>query len=220
MFASPSGSSPAKTFLARPARHRFIFRTDKHFRARLEHAGAARGATAEIDPVAPPPVHLHAVVPPPFTILKGIRKLEQGTTLSIDAAGRTVERRYWSLKAQRPAIAKTAAEWTEAIHEALRVAVKKRIEIADVKVGVLLSGGLDSCCSSRAAGGAGRQRPDDILHRFRGLSRAYGEERGTNSNIPTPSPITSARATTSTAFPTPRYCAACPKPSTAWPSRW
>jgi asparagine synthase (glutamine-hydrolysing) len=34
--------------------------------------------------------------------------------------------------------------WTEAIHESLRQAVKKRIEIADVKVGVLLSGGLDS----------------------------------------------------------------------------
>ncbi len=39
---------------------------------------------------------------------------------------------------------KTEAEWTEAIHASLRQAVKKRIEIADVKVGVLLSGGLDS----------------------------------------------------------------------------
>ncbi|GAB1392023.1 N-acetylglutaminylglutamine amidotransferase [Rhodocyclaceae bacterium] len=106
---------------------------------------AAGGVDTAIDPVA---LHhqfmLHSAVPPPQTILKGIRKLEQGTTLTLDAAGHEAVRRYWSLKAQRPAIAKTEAEWTEAIHAALRVAVKKRIEIADVKVGVLLSGGLDS----------------------------------------------------------------------------
>ncbi|MGC8808587.1 MAG: asparagine synthase-related protein, partial [Thiomonas sp.] len=87
---------------------------------------------------------LHAVVPAPFTILKGIRKLEQGTTLTIDAAGRTIERRYWTLTAQRPAVAKSEAEWTEAIHAALRHAVRTHLDIADVKVGVLLSGGLDS----------------------------------------------------------------------------
>jgi len=87
---------------------------------------------------------LHAVVPPPHTVLKGIRKLEQGTTLTLDASGRTTARRYWSLRAQRPALPLSEQQWTAAIHEALRAAVKKRLEIADVKVGVLLSGGLDS----------------------------------------------------------------------------
>ncbi|MDI6750312.1 MAG: N-acetylglutaminylglutamine amidotransferase [Rhodocyclaceae bacterium] len=98
-----------------------------------------------LDPVA---LHhqfmLHASVPAPFTILKGIRKLEQGTTLTIDTAGRTFERRYWQLRAQRPAVAKSEAEWTEALHAALRHAVRTHLDIADVKVGVLLSGGLDS----------------------------------------------------------------------------
>ncbi len=106
-------------------------------------------ATGEVDTaIDPVALHhqftLHSVVPPPFTILKGIRKLEQGTTLTIDAAGRTTARRYWTLHAQRPAGPKTEGEWTDAIHAALRTAVKKRSEIADVKVGVLLSGGLDS----------------------------------------------------------------------------
>lgn len=106
---------------------------------------ASGGIDTHLDPVA---LHhhfmLHASVPAPFTVLKGIRKLEQGTTLTIDAAGRVFERRYWQLHAQRPAVAKSEAEWTAVIHDALRHAVKTHLSIADVKVGVLLSGGLDS----------------------------------------------------------------------------
>ncbi|MFP5409708.1 MAG: N-acetylglutaminylglutamine amidotransferase [Gammaproteobacteria bacterium] len=106
---------------------------------------AAGGVDTSIDPVA---LHhlftLHAVVPAPRTIFNGVRKLAPGTTLTVNARGELLHRRYWSLRAQRPAVPRTEAEWTEAIHESLRQAVKKRIEIADVKVGVLLSGGLDS----------------------------------------------------------------------------
>ena len=106
---------------------------------------AAGDIDTTIDPVA---LHhqftLHSSVPPPFTVLKGIRKLEQGTTLTIDMTGHATSRRYWTLHAQRPAVPKNEGEWTDAIHAALRTAVKKRSEIADVKVGVLLSGGLDS----------------------------------------------------------------------------
>ncbi len=106
---------------------------------------AAGGVDTGIDAVA---LHhlftLHAVVPAPRTIYNGIRKLAPGTTLTVNARGELLHRRYWSLQAQRPATPKTEAEWTEAIHDSLRQAVKKRIEVADVKVGVLLSGGLDS----------------------------------------------------------------------------
>ncbi len=106
---------------------------------------AAGGVDTSLDAVA---LHhhftLHAVVPAPRTLYNGIRKLAPGTTLTVNARGELRHRRYWSLKAERPAVARTEAEWTEAIHESLRQAVKKRIEIADVKVGVLLSGGLDS----------------------------------------------------------------------------
>ncbi len=106
---------------------------------------AAGGVDTQIDPVA---LHhqftLHAVIPPPHTILQGIRKVAQGTTLTLDLQGKTSSRRYWQLHAQRPAIAMTEAEWIEAIHASLKAAVKKRLEVSDVKVGVLLSGGLDS----------------------------------------------------------------------------
>ncbi|MDP2432553.1 MAG: N-acetylglutaminylglutamine amidotransferase [Pseudomonadota bacterium] len=98
-----------------------------------------------LDPVA---LHhhftLHAVVPAPRTVLAGIRKLAPASHLMIDARGGARETPYWRLSARRPATPMSEAEWTEAIHASLKSAVKKRLAIADVKVGVLLSGGLDS----------------------------------------------------------------------------
>lgn len=87
---------------------------------------------------------LHAVVPAPRTILRGIRKLEPAHCVTIDSLGGRHLRRYWTLNARRPAEQYTQTEWQEKIHQALKLAVKRRIEIADVPVGVLLSGGLDS----------------------------------------------------------------------------
>ncbi|CDH46329.1 N-acetylglutaminylglutamine amidotransferase [Candidatus Contendibacter odensensis] len=98
-----------------------------------------------LDPVA---LHhqltLHAVIPAPRTILQGIRKLAPATTLTLDASGNERSRVYWNLRAMRPAMPRTEAEWTEAVHAALRLAVRRRLDVADVPVGVLLSGGLDS----------------------------------------------------------------------------
>jgi asparagine synthase (glutamine-hydrolysing) len=106
---------------------------------------AAGGVDTAIDPVA---LHhlftLHAVVPAPRTILQGVRKLPPAHWLRIEANGDREERAYWHLDATRPAQPLTDGEWLDAIHESLRLAVKKRSEVADVPVGVLLSGGLDS----------------------------------------------------------------------------
>ena len=87
---------------------------------------------------------LHAVVPAPTTILSEVRKVRPGYTMRVRADGSVSERRYWSLEARRPVIARSDDEWVEAIHEALMLSVKRRKDIADVPVGVLLSGGLDS----------------------------------------------------------------------------
>ena len=106
---------------------------------------AAGGVDTRIDPVG---LHhqltLHAVVPAPRTILAGLRKLAPGTWMSVEADGRTRHGRYWDLEATRPARPLSEAEWTERVHAALREAVRIRLDIADVPVGVLLSGGLDS----------------------------------------------------------------------------
>jgi asparagine synthase (glutamine-hydrolysing) len=106
---------------------------------------AAGGVDTAIDPVG---LHhqftLHAVIPAPRTVLRGVRKLAPGHTLTVEADGRRRANRYWQLEARRPANVLSEGEWTEAIHGALRRAVRRRLEIADVPVGVLLSGGLDS----------------------------------------------------------------------------
>ncbi len=106
---------------------------------------AAGGVDTSIDPVG---LHhqltLHAVIPAPRTILAGLRKLPPATTLTIEADGRERERVYWRLPAHRPERALSEWEWAEAVREALVAAVDKRLRIADVPVGVLLSGGLDS----------------------------------------------------------------------------
>jgi asparagine synthase (glutamine-hydrolysing) len=125
-------------YYAEDARH---FRFASNTQALL----AAGEVDTRIDAVA---LHhlftLHAVVPAPRTILNGVRKLAPGTTLTVTPDGRLAHRRYWHLDALRPATPKTEAQWAEAIEACLKDAVRKRSEVADVKVGVLLSGGLDS----------------------------------------------------------------------------
>lgn len=85
---------------------------------------------------------LHAVVPAPNTILNGINKIKPATTLSIDTNGKITEKIYWQPKAQRVGLSDD--EYIERTHELLTDAVLKRMHAADVPIGVLLSGGLDS----------------------------------------------------------------------------
>ncbi len=87
---------------------------------------------------------LHAVVPAPRTVLKGIRKIPPAHSLMIHSDGRQELKPYWNLVAKRPEESRSEQEWIDAIHDSLKTAVRRRNEIADVPVGVLLSGGLDS----------------------------------------------------------------------------
>jgi len=87
---------------------------------------------------------LHAVVPAPRTLLRGIRKLPPAHLMVIDAQGRERLTAYWQLDASPPAQPLSEQEWLEATRDALLEAVRRRRVVADVPVGVLLSGGLDS----------------------------------------------------------------------------
>src|SRR5438093_1626684 len=96
-------------------------------------------------------------VPGDLTIFKGVRRLRPGEACEIDvASGQQVRRwRYWRLQEGRPRRL-CPAELAELIVQAVRSRL-----IADVPVGVFLSGGLDS---SLLASLAARQVPG--IHTF------------------------------------------------------
>jgi asparagine synthase (glutamine-hydrolysing) len=85
----------------------------------------------------------HSVVPAPLTILNGVRKLPPATLRIVEADGRTSDDCYWEPAFERTRPGWSALEWQERVTDALRRAVQRRM-VADVPVGVLLSGGLDS----------------------------------------------------------------------------
>ena len=105
---------------------------------------AAGDVDTAIDPVA---LHhflsWHAVVPAPHTILRGVRKLAAACVLTIEPDGARACRRYWGPRYEREDPPPSAEEWQQRTRDVLSRAVRRRM-VADVPVGVLLSGGLDS----------------------------------------------------------------------------
>jgi asparagine synthase (glutamine-hydrolysing) len=87
----------------------------------------------------------HSVVPAPRTIYRGIRKLPPATVRVIQSDGSYDDTVYWTPVFERdPERASwTTRDWEDALMAALRTAVLRRM-VADVPVGVLLSGGIDS----------------------------------------------------------------------------
>ncbi len=107
---------------------------------------AGGGVDTRIDPTA---LHhyltFHSVVPPPHTILRGVTKVPPATLIAFEPDGRRTETVYWSPDFTRdPERADwSEKEWEDAVLDALRLAVRRRL-VADVPVGCLLSGGVDS----------------------------------------------------------------------------
>lgn len=85
----------------------------------------------------------HSVVPAPYTILRGVRKLPAATVRVIEPDGREQDIRYWQPSFTRPSVAMSAEDWQDQLLAKLEQAVRRRM-VADVPTGVLLSGGLDS----------------------------------------------------------------------------
>ncbi|MBU0689750.1 MAG: N-acetylglutaminylglutamine amidotransferase [Gammaproteobacteria bacterium] len=106
---------------------------------------AGGGIDTSIDPIA---LHhhltLHSSVPAPRTLLNGIRKLPQAHWMRISAKGDIELKRYWELDATRPDVALSEQDWLNATRHVLKKVVERHRLAADVPVGVLLSGGLDS----------------------------------------------------------------------------
>jgi asparagine synthase (glutamine-hydrolysing) len=86
----------------------------------------------------------YGYVPAPRCILRGFRKLPPGWALVYEADGDRLHGwRYWDLPAPAAANGRTADDLADELHGMLRGSVRRRLA-ADVPVGVLLSGGVDS----------------------------------------------------------------------------
>ena len=86
---------------------------------------------------------IHSMVPAPHTIIDGIKKLEPGHTLNVTKSGESHLHKYFDIN--NIELKKYSDdEIINNIDTLLNNAVEKRLNIADVPVGILLSGGLDS----------------------------------------------------------------------------
>jgi asparagine synthase (glutamine-hydrolysing) len=139
---------------------------------------AGGGIDTSIDPVA---LHhymtFHAVVPAPHTMVRGVRKLEPATLLTIEPDGRRRKTTYWTPDFTRDPerAAMQPGEWRDAVLETLRAAVKRRL-VADVPVGVLLSGGLDSSLIVGLLAEAGQQGLSTFSVGFEAVNGEKGDE--------------------------------------------
>jgi len=131
----------------------------------------------DIDPVA---LHhymtFHSVVPPPRTIIRGIRKLPPGTLRIIETDGTISQKTYWELSFHPdPDTQYGIEDWKNLLHHKLEQAVKRRL-VADVPVGVLLSGGLDSSLLVALLTEAGQQGINTFSVGFESAGGEKGDE--------------------------------------------
>jgi len=148
------------------------------FASSLPALVAAGGVDTEIDPVS---LHhymtFHAVVPAPYTILKGVRKLPPATVMTVEPDGTRTQRTYWAPSFNPdPEEAKYSMEdWKRRLLDELRKAIHRRM-VADVPVGVLLSGGLDSSLVVGMLAESGQQELETFSVGFESIDDEAGDE--------------------------------------------
>ncbi|MBV9013363.1 MAG: N-acetylglutaminylglutamine amidotransferase [Pseudonocardiales bacterium] len=142
---------------------------------------AAGEVDTAIDPVA---LHhylsFHSVVPAPRTILAGVAKLPPATVRTVHPDGRREDREYW-----RPAFSRggpgvgpdtrNITDWPSAVLETVRLAVERRM-VADVPVGILLSGGIDSSLVVALLAESGQQQLRTFSVGFEAAGGESGDE--------------------------------------------
>ncbi len=102
----------------------------------------------------------YSLVPAPRSLIEGVWKLPAGHNLILEGAGEPVVKRYWrfEIEPDESMIRRSETALAEELLERLDRAVKRRL-MADVPLGVFLSGGIDSTAvAALAAKHAGAER--------------------------------------------------------------
>ncbi|HXH71341.1 MAG TPA: N-acetylglutaminylglutamine amidotransferase [Mariprofundaceae bacterium] len=153
--------------------------TAGHFRfaSNTQALLAAGDVDTAIDPLA---LHyhftLHASVPAPHTIFQGLRKLAPGHAMWVATDGSSRQWRYWQLGGTVAPDTMSEADWLQAVRAELYRAVHKRQVVADVPVGVLLSGGLDSSLLTALTASESAQPIQTFAIGFEGAPEEEGDE--------------------------------------------
>ncbi len=138
------------------------------------------GVSRELDPAALD-AYLALQYVPAGTALRGVEKLPPGHLLVAEGESVRVEP-YWSLEPQPDEL--RDEEWLERIRETVGAAVRRRL-VADVPLGALLSGGIDSSVVVAEMAGASQQVRTftvgfgDDRYDERAYARAVAERYGT-----------------------------------------
>lgn len=152
--------------------------TTFRFASSLPAILAAGGVDTSIDAVALNYyMSFHAVVPAPHTILNGVRKLPPASTAYLGRDGELAVRRYWNVQFGTPVehASRTEEQWVDALAEVMGRAVERRL-VADVPVGVLLSGGLDSSLIVGLLNAAGQRHIETFSIGFEAVGGEAGDE--------------------------------------------
>jgi asparagine synthase (glutamine-hydrolysing) len=112
----------------------------------------------------------HRTVPSPNTLIRGVHKVPPGYHLVIDGSGGMTLSPFWQLAVQPSVRSVTDSEAVSLVDRALRSSVREAL-VADVPVGVYLSGGVDSSLLTAITR---RENPDQVLHTF---GASFDDER-------------------------------------------
>lgn len=185
--AFPKLSGMFAVALYDPQDDTFVLATDRAGKKPLFYASDARGVVVsseltsllasgrvarKVDPQALNEYLVYGFVPSPRSLVAGVRKVEPSTTLVFRRGQlEPVARRYAALQFE-PKLELAGLAADDALESALDAAVQARL-VADVPVGVFLSGGIDS---SLVAALAARSREEPISTFSIGFGEASYDE--------------------------------------------
>ncbi len=104
-------------------------------------------------------------VPEPDTLFRGVKKLEPGTMMIVDASGKPTIRRYWDLRYD-PDPSFPENRWLEELEQALERVLDRQMR-SDVPLGFFLSGGVDSSLLAAKAVSVRKEKPATFTTGFR-----------------------------------------------------
>jgi asparagine synthase (glutamine-hydrolysing) len=113
-----------------------------NFGSEIRPVLAADESRPQVDPAAVNLFLRFRYTPSPLTIFQGVRKLAPGSMLVVEN-GKCREERWYNFRPEPFAKMPSDRDATEELFQLYRAAVKQHL-LADVPVGILLSGGLDS----------------------------------------------------------------------------